>query len=170
MLSGLIIRPIESIDLKALEWEGEFTHFRRMYLEAYRRSEKGDAVIWIAELPQVGIIGQLFISLKSDRLELADGVTRAYIYALRVRPAYRRMGVGTRLIQNSETDLFKRGFRHITLNVSRDNLPALHLYKRLGYRIVAADPGRWSYLDEKGFRHDVHEPAWRMEKMLTPPK
>jgi ribosomal protein S18 acetylase RimI-like enzyme len=94
-------------------------------------------------------------------------VTRAYVYALRVRPAYRGMGVGTRLIQNSETDLFKRGFRHITLNVSRDNLPALHLYKRLGYRIVAADPGRWSYLDEKGVRHNVHEPAWRMEKMLN---
>jgi len=52
------------------------------------------------------------------------------------------------------------------LNVSRDNLDARRLYERLGYRVVAGDPGRWSYLDEHGIRHDVNEPAWRMEKKL----
>ncbi len=166
-LSLVHFRHVTQTDLPALEWEGEFIHFRRMYAEAYRRSLRGEAVLWLIEHPQFGILGQLFVHLESQRHELADGVHRAYIYGFRVRPTYRGLGLGSRLLEVAEQDLVQRGFTYTVLNVSRENLDARRLYERLGYRVVAGDPGRWSYLDEHGIRHDVVEPAWRMEKKLV---
>jgi ribosomal protein S18 acetylase RimI-like enzyme len=167
IVSSVYYRHVTLADLPALEWEGEFTHFRRMYAEAYRRSQRGEAVLWVIEHAQLGILGQLFVHLDSQRHELADGVHRAYIYGFRVRPAFRDLGLGTRLLKVAELDLLRRGFSWTVLNVSRENLDARRLYERLGYRVVAGDPGRWSYQDDLGIRHDVIEPAWRMEKRLV---
>jgi ribosomal protein S18 acetylase RimI-like enzyme len=66
----------------------------------------------------------------------------------------------------AETELIERRFSYATLNVGRDNPKAQRLYERLGYRVVAPEPGRWSYEDENGVLREVHEPAWRMEKFL----
>jgi ribosomal protein S18 acetylase RimI-like enzyme len=105
--------------------------------------------------------------MRSERKELADGKTRAYIYGFRVRPAYRNLGVGSRLLDIAEHDLIERGFHWVVLNVGRENSDARRLYERRGYRVIGGDPGRWSYLDERGIRRDVVEPAWRMQKELT---
>jgi ribosomal protein S18 acetylase RimI-like enzyme len=122
--------------------------------------------MWVAELPGKGVIGQLFVQLNSGRSELADGSSRGYIYGFRVQADYRGHGIGTRMMEAAEADLAERKFRWVTLNVGRDNPGAQRLYEKLAYRVVAAEPGDWSYLDEQGRRHDVHEPAWRMEKRL----
>jgi ribosomal protein S18 acetylase RimI-like enzyme len=70
------------------------------------------------------------------------------------------------LLKQVEQDLQKRRFRWVTLNVSRQNLAAQRFYKRNGYQIVAAEAGRWSYVDHMGKRREVDEPAWRMQKKL----
>jgi ribosomal protein S18 acetylase RimI-like enzyme len=165
---GIIVRHATRKDLPALEWDGQYTHFRRLYAQAVRRAEEGESVLWVAELPPIGLIGQLFVQLISHRTELANGRTRAYIYSFRVRPDYRGAGIGTLLMQTAETDLGKRGYRNVTLNVARDNPDARRLYERFGYTVVADEPGRWSYLDHNGHRRHVHEPSWRMEKELLP--
>ncbi len=158
------IRTATREDLPALEWNGELKHFRRLFADAYERVERDEAVIWIAEMEGVGVIGQLFLSLRSGRPELSDGRTRGYIYGVRVRSEYRNQGIGTRLMVAAENELAERGFSMATLNVGRDNPKAQRLYERLGYRVVAAESGRWSYEDDQGVRQEVHEPAWRMEK------
>lgn len=66
----------------------------------------------------------------------------------------------------AEKDIQSRGFRQVTLNVSRDNPDAKRLYEHLGYRIVADEPGIWSYIDHEGQTRHVNEPSWRMEKNL----
>jgi ribosomal protein S18 acetylase RimI-like enzyme len=167
LLQNLRIREVTKADLKALEWEGEYQHYRRIYRDAYLAAQNGDAVLWIADLPQKGIIGQVFISLKSSREDLANGSDRAYLYGFRVRPAYRNLGVGTQILHVVESDLIRRGFRMLTLNVGQDNQSALRFYKRMNFQIVHSDPGRWSYLDHNGIRRSVNEPAWRMEKILS---
>ena len=106
--------------------------------------------------------------MESHQTELANGRSRAYIYSFRVRPPYRGTGIGTLLLQTAETDLGKRGYHWITLNVGRDNPDARRLYERFGYIVAADEPGRWSYLDQNGHRRHVHEPSWRMEKELLP--
>ncbi len=163
----LNFRQIRKSDLPSLEWEGEFSHFRRLFAEAYQSALLGRAVLWLAEIVEVELIGQLFVQLSSGRPELADGDYRAYIYGFRIKSAYRGHGVGTRLLTVAEDDLVKRGYSRVTLNVGRDNPDARRLYERSGYRVVAAEPGRWSYLDQYGRRRDVHEPSWRMEKALN---
>lgn len=165
-LSEVEIRIGREEDLPALEWQGELIQFRKLYRQVYQNACDGRASIWVAELEQAGIIGQVFVQFSSSRKELADGEIRAYIYGFRVRPAYRGSGVGTHLLKQVEQDLQKRHFRWVTLNVSRQNLAAQRFYKRNGYQIVAAEAGRWSYVDHMGKRREVDEPAWRMQKKL----
>ncbi len=165
-LSQIVIRPLEKQDLPALEWDGEFRHFRRVYADAYRRYQRGLSMLWVAELIDKGVIGQVFIQLTCDRPELANGIDRAYLYSFRVQPLFRGAGLGSRIMQVVEDDLRERDYRFVTLNVAQDNRNAQRLYLRRGYQIIASEPGRWAYPDEKGIWHTVHEPAWRMEKIL----
>jgi len=166
-LEVLKIRTIDYEDLTDLEWDGEYTHFRRLYAHAYQQQSKGAAILWAAELPEAGIIGQAFVQLIGSRPELADGIIRAYIYSVRVRTPYRNLGIGSQIMRKAEENLIEQGFLFATLNVSKDNFKARKLYEKLGYAIIADEPGNWSYLDHRGQRRFVHEPAWRMQKKLT---
>jgi len=83
-----------------------------------------------------------------------------------VRPEFRGEGIGTTLMETAEEDLRQRGFQLVSLNVARNNQDARRLYERLGYQVVAPEPGIWSYIDHRGRRRQVEEPAWRMEKEL----
>jgi ribosomal protein S18 acetylase RimI-like enzyme len=165
-VSRIIIRPLEEEDLPALEWDGEYTHFRRIFQDAYNRQRRGFSVLWVAELPEIGIIGQVFIQLISDRHELADGLYRAYLFSFRVKPAYRNAGLGGKMLATLEADLKKRHFHYITLNVAKTNQRARQLYERHGFRVIAHEPGCWTYVDHEGIPHRVEEPAWRMEKTI----
>lgn len=162
----ILIRQVTQEDLPALEWNGQYKHFRRLFKYAFQRAREGKAVLWVAELPGEGLIGQVFVQLVSHRKELADGEKRAYIYAFRVWPQFRGEGIGSLLMETAEEDLHRRGFERVCLNVGRDNPDALRLYERLGFDIVAPEPGIWSYIDHRGHRRQVNEPAWRMEKEI----
>ena len=165
-LKQVVIRKLNERDLPALEWDGEYTHFRRVYADAYRRQVRGVSVLWVADLPKAGIIGQVFIQLICDRKELADGFRRAYLYSFRVRDPYRNQGLGTRMVNALVADLRRRRFKILTLNVAKENERARALYERLGFTVVSSEPGVWSYIDHLGFRQNMEEPAWRMEKVL----
>jgi len=164
--TGLVIRQANKEDLLGLEWKGEYIHFRRLFAQAYQEAESGNAVLWICELPIRGIIGQAFVQLLSQNLELADGCLKAYVHGVRVMAEYRNLGIGTLLMNTVEKDLLRRGYAEIILNVTRDNHGALRLYQRRGFRIIGADAGEWSYIDHRGIRCFVKEPAWRMKKNL----
>lgn len=165
-LEVLRVRLASRDDLPDLEWDGEYIHFRRLYADVFRLTERGEALIWLADLELVGVIGQAFVSLGSARPELSDGRQRAYMYAFRVKPDYRGFGVGTHMMDILEADLVRRGYCSVCLNVAQENSGARRLYERLGYRVLGPDPGCWSYIDHKGRRCQVNEPAWRMEKHL----
>lgn len=170
VLERILIRHIRLEDLPALEWEGEYTHFRRQFEFAYRDYLAGHGVPWVAVDRQSGeVLGQVFVLFSSRyRKELADGRVRAYLYSIRVRMHLRNLGLGNRMMDVVEDDLRARGYSVATLNVARDNPSAYRFYFRRGYRIVAPEPGQWSYVDHKGRRRFVDEPAWRMEKTLNP--
>ncbi len=168
-LRTITMRLATRQDLPALEWNGEFSHFRRLYHDIFESAGRGEALVWVVEMSSAGVIGQVFVQLRSGRLELADGVWKAYIYGFRVQPPYRRNGLGTYMLGVVEADLWRRGFRRAALNVNQDNPEARQLYERHGYRIVAPEAGRWSYIDDQGRVCNVNEPAWRMEKDLQPP-
>ncbi len=168
ILEQVVIRLMKKEDLPALEWDGEYTHYRQVFANEFQRYENGASVLWLAEIPGKAILGQVFIQLTCDRAELANGKTRAYLYSFRVKPEYQGQGIGTYMLEIVEADLVRRGFSYVTLNVSKDNKRAQELYLARKFHIVAHEPGRWSYPDDKGIWHTVEEPAWRMEKRLAP--
>lgn len=158
--SKVNIRFVEENDLTALEWEGEFSHLRRVYAETFERTGRGKALMYLAELPGHGVIGQVFAQLQSDTAH------QAYIHAFRVRPEYRRMGIGSRLMSVIEGELKQRRFRRVALNVAIDNPDAKRLYLRRGYQVVEQVSGSWSYYDQFNRLQHVSEPSWRLVKKL----
>jgi ribosomal protein S18 acetylase RimI-like enzyme len=163
------IRSVEESDLPALEWDGEYTHFRLLFRQAYTDMLAGGRLLLALEdLVREEIVGQIFIQFSSSDARFADGHGRGYLYALRIKPHYRRQGLGTRLIRAAEDALCLMGMRVVSIGVAKDNLPARSLYERLGYRVLADLPGEWTYVDHLGKLQKVVEPAWLMEKRLTP--
>lgn len=163
-----VIRPVEERDLAALEWDGAFLHFRQLFRQAYEDMRLGTRYLLMMEhAPSGEMVGQVFIQWNSSDPRFADGRRRGYLYALRIKPNYRERGLGTRIICAAEDVLRKRGMDTASIGVEKDNPRARALYERSGYRVIADDPGRWSYIDHEGNRQEVLEPAWLMEKKLT---
>lgn len=161
----VVIRRAEENDLPALEWEGEFAHYRRLYHHAMNEAKRGRRILLVAETDGL-LVGQIFIQFSSGRSELADGTRSGYLYSFRVRPEYRSMGIGSSLMKEAERILRQQAFRRAVIAVARDNIGAQKLYEDRGYARFAEDPGEWSYVDHKGEPQEVHEPAYLYQKQL----
>lgn len=60
-----------------------------------------------------------------------------------VKNGYRGRGVGTRLVEAMIAEAREQGFSTLSLSVEKDN-PAVRLYKRHGFRVVASDQGAFT--------------------------
>jgi len=163
---AVVIRYTRESDLPALEWDGEYSHMRRIYAETYQRTQQGQALMWLAEHPAAGVIGQVFAQVRTQQKKMPRREKQAYIHSVRVKPDYRNAGIGTRLMHTAEGDLARRGFSQVSLNVAFANPNARRLYERLGYRPVEQVAGQWSYYDHNNVLRRVNEPGWRMMKKL----
>lgn len=167
MAEGLVvsIRTACEQDLPAMEWDGEYRRFRRLYQTAIAEAKMGRRVILVAEVDG-SMAGQVFVQLGTSMAILSDGPSTGYFYAFRVRPPYRNRGIGTRLIQVAESEARGRRYRYAAISVAKDNPRARMLYERLGYQVVGEDPGEWSYVDDEGQLRSIREPAYVLEKQL----
>ena len=62
--------------------------------------------------------------------------TGAYLYSLETIPALRRRGLASCFLMQLIRHLERKGIRRICLQVSGSNEPALHLYRKTGFRIT----------------------------------
>ena len=161
----IVIRPVAEADLPALEWEGEYAHYRNVFRYTFEDAQRGERLMLIAVAGEV-VIGQIFIQLHSGNLQYADNQHRAYLYALRVKAAWQGLGVGTRLLAEAEAALWARGFDTAVIAAAKDNPGARRLYERCGYRTFTEDPGVWHFPDENGVPAMQAEPCWVMEKKI----
>lgn len=159
------IRVATKADIPRLEWYGQYTHFRNLFRKAYREQLQNRRMILVADCNNFPI-ANLFIQMKSANGRIANGESRFYLYSFRVMDMFQGKGIGTRLITTAEDLMRDRGFRFGTIAVAKDNLGALRLYERLGYKKFAEDPGRWSYVDHRGIVRKVEEPCWLLEKSV----
>lgn len=161
------IRLLKSSDLLALEWDGEYLHYRRVYRKIYEQSRIGRTLPWVIDVPNDGIIGQLFVQLDSQNKSLADGLSRAYLFSFRIKPKYQGQGWGTKLLNYVEKGLLERGYCWTTLKVSKSNELARLFYEHRGYTVVGEDWGEWRYMDHRGIQQVVIDPSYQMEKCLV---
>ena len=154
-------------DLPALEWDGEYRHFRQVYRRAMEDARRGQRALLVAEVEGL-VVGQLFVQFRGTDISGERRTRYGYLHAFRVRPPYRNRGIGTRLVVEAESILRQRGCSKALIAVALGNPPALALYQRLGYTVTGREPGEWSYLDHQGRVRHVHEPSYVLEKPLTP--
>ncbi len=141
LLDQVIVRQVTAEDLAGLEWEGEYKHFRHVYAEAFQRMQRGYSMLWVADLPGTGLIGQVFIQFICDRPELADGVKRAYLYSFRVRGEYRSKGWARASWMWSRMIYGRAAFNMLPSTWRATTRAPSSLYVRRGYQVVAPEPG-----------------------------
>lgn len=160
-----VIRQATLEDLPALEWDGEYRHYRRLFARAMEEAQHGRRIVLLAESGG-SLTGQLFIQFTTRASFASQDTKSAYLYAFRVKRAYRGQGIGSQLLQEAEALLQARGYGRTVISVAKSNRAARRLYERHDYRIFAEDSGEWSYIDHRGVLRHVVEPAYVMEKWL----
>lgn len=161
------IRPARQDDLDKLEWYGKHENLRSLFARSYREQKRGRRLMLIAETNDFPV-GRVFLQFKGNNAIFADGSERAYLYSFHVMEMFRGIGLGTRLVAEAEQVVQLRGFRVVTLAVAQDNLRALQLYHRMGYRRFGDNKGSWENPTKLGYLLPSHEPCWLLEKELAP--
>lgn len=117
--------------------------------EQFRYEWEGNpyATLWVAETEQQ-VIGYIGVWIIFDRAEITT---------LAVHPAYRRQGLGRRLLEQAIQDATAAECELMTLEVRQSNQAAIALYEKVGFTIVSV---------RKDYYQDNHEDAWLMMKGL----
>ncbi len=124
----MIIRHCGRADLDALEWDGAYTHDREIIGYAFVRSLERSVVMLVAEIDRE-LVGQVWI----DLMRVPES---AYVWALRVKPAWRGRGIGEALVRAAERAALAAGLGMVELDLEPHNRRARRFYERLGYALV----------------------------------
>jgi ribosomal-protein-alanine acetyltransferase len=71
------------------------------------------------------------------RVDIKRNEQFGHIVTVDVTPAYRHKGIAQKLLQEIETILRERGIKECRLEVRENNVAALTLYQKLGYKKVS---------------------------------
>lgn len=83
------------------------------------------------------------------------GTTVARLYSIAVAARMRGIGLAAALLEDVERIAAKRGMTRLRLEVREDNLPAIRLYERAGFRATGGRAGY--YADKmKALRYEKH--------------
>lgn len=86
---------------------------------------------------------ELFLVVECDKevvgysLGIIEHNTRGHLISIAVDERFRRRGLGEALLREFENRLKTRGVPEAVLEVSVNNVAAISLYKKLGYKIVS---------------------------------
>ena len=70
------------------------------------------------------------------RVDIGRNTSFGHILTVDIAPAYRRQGIAQKLLQEIETIFREKGIKECRLEVREDNVAALNLYQKLGYKKV----------------------------------
>ena len=157
-----VIRKCRSEDVRALEWEGLFTHHREILERTYREQLHGEQVMLVADLDGA-LVGQVWVDLRSERHR-----DTAMIWALRTRPSHERCGVATQLLAAAEAIAREHGFRATELAAEVANTRARRLYQRRGYNSTERVTQTYSYTTPDGVFCQHCLDLIKMRKVLQP--
>ena len=137
-------------DLVALE-EATFDSDRLSRAQYRRHLDSDTALVLVASANRRHFLGTAVVFFrKSSRI--------ARLYSIASKPEARSKGVGSALIEAAEASAQMRHCTALRLEVRTDNVTAIRLYERLGYRKI----GHYERYYQDG------ADAWRYEKVWEP--
>lgn len=111
------------------------------YIKKWLESQsRGEGLLFVAwgtdEAGEYRPVGRVTLVMAPPKEEIRRflGEKVAGVESLHVDEQMRRRGIGEALMLRFEAEAKKRGFNIIQLGVERESLPAVNLYKKLGYK------------------------------------
>lgn len=155
----LEIRACSEGDLPKMEWFGMYTPHREIIQQAFERQRLGENLMLVADLNGFPV-GQVWIDLARSARERVG-----LLWALRVFPFLKGMGIGRRLVRAAERALAQRGYRVAEIGAEK-GAAAAAVYERLGYRRVGQRYEHYSYTTPDGRFMHVPVDQWIFHKRL----
>lgn len=110
----------------------EFTEKFRSEIESNNR------VVFIYKIDGE-FIGEIAYVLEMNDEDYTIPNRRIYISRLIVRPTHRNRGIGGILVDYILNEVKNMGYAEASIGVDKDNLAALHLYRKKGFNKVVFD-------------------------------
>ena len=110
---------------------------QRVELEEYVLKVLSNAVLFTCRLNVDNrLIGIAILYMNDPKKEFT------FLTYIRINEEWRKKGISTRLFELMFAEMRKRGFSQMRLEVKRTNLPALGLYRKMGF-VVTEESGDW---------------------------
>lgn len=107
--------------------------------EKFRKEiESGNREVYICK-ENGNFIGEIACVYDMNDPDYTISGQRIYLSRLIVKPNYRNKGIGGILIDFMIEKLKYNGYKEITVGVDKDNLAAIHLYRKKGFTKVLFD-------------------------------
>jgi ribosomal protein S18 acetylase RimI-like enzyme len=161
--ADVAVRLCHDEDLRRLEWFGLYSHHRQIFDEAFARQLRDENIMLVADLHGFPI-GQAWIDLTKRQAEAVG-----YIWAVRVFPFLRNMGIGTLLMRAAERVLSGRAISVAEVGVEQSNPQARRLYERLGYTMYTQLTEEYGYTTPEGVHTRQVVDQWILRKRLDGP-
>lgn len=118
-------------------WLADTPLAQRVKLEEYVPKVLDNAVLFACRLNADNrLIGIAILYMNDPAKEFS------FLTYIRVNEEWRKKGISTRLFELMFAEMRKRGFSQMRLEVKRTNLPALCLYRKMGF-VVTEESGDW---------------------------
>jgi len=97
------------------------------------RREKGELIHFVAEVD-----GKVVASAEIGKRR--GHQKHVGVLGIAVKSGYRRLGIATKLVETLLQEAKRQGLKVIVLDVYEKNLPALNLYRKMGFKEVGRIP------------------------------
>ena len=104
--------------------------------EAFTKQQLAYLVTDYSTIGLTAILNREIAGFAIARINIGRNATSGHILTIDVTPAYRRKGIAQKMLQEIETILRERGIRECRLEVRENNVAALNLYQKLGYKKI----------------------------------
>lgn len=166
-LNQINIRKMKESDLPLIEWNGEYSRYRRMYREVYRNLLLGISIPFVAENTDGELVGQAFLTEKNPNDNYTSKSKYMFLSSFRVKAPYRDKGLGTLILKTCEETVMERDLNLIFLHCASKNTLAKQFYEKHGFAAVRNDPGIWTFINEAGNVVTEKEPSIVMVKKIA---
>ena len=128
----MLIRKATCEEMLRLWGYQDTTHVSPTARFFYQNISTGNAVFWTLD-HDGELIGELYIFSDLDDKDFADGKTKAYLCAFRIKESYRGQGLGSALLEYVLKRLQESGIQEVTIGVEESEEANVALYRRFGF-------------------------------------